>query len=107
VVAAGGTGTQAALEEWQVAGKTGTARKPDNEGGGNRPGAHVGSFIGYAPASRPAVVVAVMIDEPTNGYYGGSVAALVFREVTGTALRRLGVVPETSGARFTPQRPPD
>jgi cell division protein FtsI (penicillin-binding protein 3) len=93
VVADGGTGTQAALEEWQVAGKTGTAGKPDTERGGYRPGAYVGSFIGFAPARRPAVVVAVMIDEPTNGYYGGTVAAPVFREVTSTALRRLGVVP--------------
>jgi cell division protein FtsI (penicillin-binding protein 3) len=93
VVKEGGTGTQAAMEEWRVAGKTGTARKPDTRRGGYRPGAYVGSFIGYAPAERPAVVVAVVIDEPTRGYYGGSVAAPVFREVTGTALRRLGVVP--------------
>jgi cell division protein FtsI (penicillin-binding protein 3) len=93
VVEEGGTGTQAALDEWRVAGKTGTARKPDNVRGGYRPGAYVGSFIGFAPAERPAVVVAVVIDEPTRGYYGGSVAAPVFREVTSTALRRLGVVP--------------
>jgi cell division protein FtsI (penicillin-binding protein 3) len=93
VVKEGGTGTQAALEEWRVAGKTGTARKPDTVRGGYRPGAYVGSFIGFAPAERPAVVVAVVIDEPTRGYYGGSVAAPVFREVTATALRRLGVVP--------------
>jgi cell division protein FtsI (penicillin-binding protein 3) len=93
VVEDGGTGTQAALEEWRVAGKTGTARKPDNQRGGYRPGAYVGSFIGYAPAERPAVVVAVVVDEPTRGYYGGSVAAPVFREVTGAALRRLGVAP--------------
>jgi cell division protein FtsI (penicillin-binding protein 3) len=93
VVEEGGTGTQAALDEWRVAGKTGTARKPDNVRGGYRAGAYVGSFIGFAPAERPAVVVAVVIDEPTRGYYGGSVAAPVFREVTSTALRRLGVVP--------------
>ncbi len=93
VVKEGGTGTQAAMEEWRVAGKTGTARKPDTRRGGYRPGAYVGSFIGFAPAEKPAVVVAVVIDEPTRGYYGGSVAAPVFREVTGAALRRLGVVP--------------
>jgi cell division protein FtsI (penicillin-binding protein 3) len=93
VVEDGGTGTQAALEEWRVAGKTGTARKPDTEHGGYLPGAYVGSFIGFAPAERPAVVVAVMIDQPTRGYYGGWVAAPVFREVTAAALRRLGVVP--------------
>ena len=93
VVREGGTGTAAALEEWRVAGKTGTARKPDPNRRGYLPGAYVGSFIGFAPAERPAVVVAVVIDQPTRGYYGGSVAAPVFREVTASALRRLGVVP--------------
>jgi cell division protein FtsI (penicillin-binding protein 3) len=93
VVSDGGTGTAAALEEWRVAGKTGTARKPDPNRRGYLPGAYVGSFIGFAPAERPQVVVAVVIDQPTRGYYGGSVAAPVFKEVAGTALRRLGVVP--------------
>ena len=93
VVKEGGTGTQAAMEEWRVAGKTGTARKPDTRRGGYLPGAYVGSFIGYAPAERPAVVVAVVIDQPTRGFYGGAVAAPVFKEVASTALRRLGVVP--------------
>jgi cell division protein FtsI (penicillin-binding protein 3) len=93
VVKEGGTGTMAALEEWRVAGKTGTARKPDPNRRGYLPGAFVGSFIGFAPAERPAVVVAVVIDQPTRGYYGGAVAAPVFKEVTSAALRRLGVVP--------------
>jgi cell division protein FtsI (penicillin-binding protein 3) len=93
VVREGGTGTAAALEEWRVAGKTGTARKPDPNRRGYLPGAYVGSFIGFAPAERPAVVVAVVIDQPTRGYYGGAVAAPVFKEVTSAALRRLGVVP--------------
>jgi cell division protein FtsI (penicillin-binding protein 3) len=93
VVREGGTGTAAAMDEWRVAGKTGTARKPDPNRRGYLPGAYVGSFIGFAPAERPQVVVAVVIDQPTRGYYGGSVAAPVFKEVAGTALRRLGVVP--------------
>ena len=93
VVEEGGTGTAAALDEWRVAGKTGTARKPDPNRRGYLPGAYVGSFIGFAPAERPQVVVAVVIDQPTRGYYGGSVAAPVFKEVTSAALRRLGVVP--------------
>ena len=97
VVKEGGTGTQAAMEEWRVAGKTGTARKPDTRRGGYRPGAYVGSFIGFAPAEKPAVVVAVVIDEPTRGYYGGSVAAPVFREVTGAALRRARGGPDPTG----------
>jgi cell division protein FtsI (penicillin-binding protein 3) len=93
VVKDGGTGTMAALNDWQVAGKTGTARKPDTRHGGYLPGAYVGSFIGFAPARRPAVVVAVVIDQPSRGFYGGTVAAPVFKEVTTSALRRLGVVP--------------
>jgi cell division protein FtsI (penicillin-binding protein 3) len=93
VVEEGGTGTAAAMDEWRVAGKTGTARVPDTVHGGYLPGAYVGSFIGFAPAERPQVVVAVVIDRPTRGYYGGSVAAPVFKEVAATALRRLGVVP--------------
>ncbi|HET6752187.1 MAG TPA: penicillin-binding protein 2 [Actinomycetes bacterium] len=92
VVKEGGTGTLAALDEWRVAGKTGTARKPDPERRGYLAGAYVSSFIGFAPAERPAAVVAVVLDQPTP-IYGGVVAAPVFREVTGTALRRLGVLP--------------
>jgi cell division protein FtsI (penicillin-binding protein 3) len=92
VVKEGGTGTQAALEDWRVAGKTGTARKPDTKRGGYLEGAYVSSFIGFAPAERPAAVVAVVLDQPTP-IFGGIVAAPVFREVAGTALRRLGVLP--------------
>jgi cell division protein FtsI (penicillin-binding protein 3) len=92
VVKEGGTGTLAALDEWRVAGKTGTARKPDPKRRGYLAGAYVSSFIGFAPAERPAAVVAVVLDQPTP-IYGGVVAAPVFREVTGTALRRLGVLP--------------
>ena len=53
------------------------------------------SFVGFAPASNPRLVVAVMIDEPTAGqYYGGAVAAPVFSPVMGAALRMLGVPPD-------------
>jgi cell division protein FtsI (penicillin-binding protein 3) len=92
VVEEGGTGTLAALEEWRVAGKTGTARKPDPKRRGYLAGAYVASFIGFAPAERPAAVVAVVLDQP-RPIYGGVVAAPVFREVAATALRRLGVLP--------------
>jgi cell division protein FtsI (penicillin-binding protein 3) len=92
VIREGGTGTLAALDEWRVAGKTGTAQKVDPKRRGYLPGAYVASFIGYAPAERPAVVVAVVLDQPTP-IYGGVVAAPVFREVAGAALRRLGVLP--------------
>jgi cell division protein FtsI (penicillin-binding protein 3) len=96
VVREGGTGTAAALDDWTVAGKTGTAQVP-GPGGGYLPGAYVGSFIGFAPAEDPRVVVAVVLDRPTAGIYGGTVAAPVFREVAGYALRHLEVPPSLGG----------
>jgi cell division protein FtsI (penicillin-binding protein 3) len=96
VVREGGTGTAAALDGWTVAGKTGTAQVP-GPGGGYLPGAYVGSFIGFAPAEDPQVVVAVVLDRPTTGIYGGTVAAPVFREVAGYALRHLEVPPSLGG----------
>jgi len=97
VVREGGTGTAAALDDWTVAGKTGTAQVP-GPGGGYLPGAYVGSFIGFAPAEDPRVVVAVVLDRPTTGIYGGTVAAPVFREVAGYALRHLEVPPSLGGS---------
>ncbi|HZD75263.1 MAG TPA: penicillin-binding protein 2, partial [Actinomycetota bacterium] len=97
VVREGGTGTAAALDDWTVAGKTGTAQVPDPDGGGYLPGAYVASFMGYAPAEDPRVVVAVVLDRPAKGIYGGTVAAPVFREVAGYALRHLEVPPSAGG----------
>jgi cell division protein FtsI (penicillin-binding protein 3) len=85
----GGTAPKAQIAGYRVAGKTGTARKLD---GGTYAEKYVASFIGFAPASDPRLVVAVMIDEPTGKqYYGGDVAAPVFAEVMSGALRTLGV----------------
>ena len=86
----GGTAPRAQVSGYRVAGKTGTAHKL--EGRGYAANRYVSSFVGFAPASDPRIVVAVMIDEPTAGqYYGGVVAAPVFSTVTGAALRMLGV----------------
>jgi cell division protein FtsI (penicillin-binding protein 3) len=86
----GGTGPRARIMGWRVAGKTGTAHKQEN--GGYAEDKYIASFVGLAPASRPRLVVAVMIDEPANGqYFGGVVAAPVFAEVMRGALRALGV----------------
>jgi cell division protein FtsI (penicillin-binding protein 3) len=75
---------------WRVAGKTGTAHKQEN--GGYAADRYIASFVGLAPASRPRVVIAVMIDEPSAGqYFGGVVAAPVFAQVARGALRALGV----------------
>jgi cell division protein FtsI (penicillin-binding protein 3) len=86
----GGTAPRARIMGWRVAGKTGTAHKQEN--GGYAPDKYIASFVGLAPASDPRIVVAVMIDEPSDGkYYGGVVAAPVFAQIMQGALRLLGV----------------
>ncbi len=85
-----GTGKKAAIPGYRVAGKTGTAEKPEN--GIYVPGKYVASFVGFAPARDPAVVALVIIDEPAGArYHGGDVAAGVFAEIVRHALLRLGV----------------
>jgi len=89
----GGTAPRAQVIGYRVAGKTGTAHKL--EGRGYAADKYVSSFVGFAPASRPRLIVAVMIDEPAAGqYYGGAVAAPVFSVVTAGALRLLAVTPD-------------
>ena len=90
VVQAGGTAPKAQVVGYRVAGKTGTAHK--NDGGGYAENRYVSSFVGMAPASNPRLIIAVMIDEPSNGqYYGGTVAAPAFSAVMTGALRMLAV----------------
>ncbi len=85
----GGTAPKAQVPGYRVAGKTGTARKPEGHGYAAK---YVASFVGFAPASNPRLVVAVMLDEPQGGvYYGGDVAGPVFSNVVGAALRMLAV----------------
>lgn len=100
----GGTAPRAQIMGYRVAGKTGTARKQEN--GSYAPNKYVSSFVGFAPASNPRFVIAVMIDEPSNGgYYGGAVAAPVFARVMEGALRLTGVPPD---APMTPiEVPPE
>lgn len=89
----GGTAPQARVAGYRVAGKTGTAHKL--EGRSYAANRYIASFVGFAPVSNPRLIVAVMIDEPSTGqYYGGAVAAPVFREVVGGALRLMGVAPD-------------
>ncbi len=95
-VVADGTGRMAAIENYEVAGKTGTARKPHPDGGyedaaGNY--RYVAAFAGFAPASDPQISVVVLIDEPTTTIYGGSAAAPAFAEIAQIALRRMMVPP--------------
>ena len=87
-----GTAVRAQVPGYTVAGKTGTARKLEN---GRYARKYISSYVGFAPASDPRLVVAVMIDEPSAGqYYGGAVAAPLFSRVTEGALRALGVAPD-------------
>jgi cell division protein FtsI (penicillin-binding protein 3) len=93
VVGPQGTAQRAAVDGYQIAGKTGTVRK--SVAGGYRKDDYVSVFAGIAPASNPRLVMAVMLDEPTqNGYYGGVVAAPVFQEVISNALRILDIAPD-------------
>ena len=88
----GGTAPKAQIAGYRVAGKTGTAHKIE---GGAYANKYVASFVGFAPVSDPRLIVAVMIDEPSNGkYYGGDVAAPVFAQVMAGSLRTLGVAPD-------------
>jgi len=88
----GGTGTKARLEEFPVAGKTGTAQKVDPTTGGYS-SKRIGSFAGFVPADEPRAVILVLIDEPSTSSYGGVVAAPVFRAIAAAVLKRLGVEP--------------
>jgi len=89
----GGTAPKAQIMGYRVGGKTGTAHKQEN--GTYAAHKYVSSFVGFAPASSPRLVIAVMIDEPSNGqYYGGAVAAPVFARVMEGALRLTGVPPD-------------
>ena len=93
VVAAGGTGTQAAIEGYTLAGKTGTANKVDRRTGEYSKTRFIGSFVGFAPARKPKLLVTVMVDEPQGEIYGSEVAAPAFQEIMRFALPYLGIAP--------------
>ena len=89
----GGTGQRAQTVGYSVGGKSGTARK--QQGKGYASNKYRAWFTGMAPIDKPRVIVAVMVDEPSNGvYYGGAVAAPVFSEVVQQTLRIMGVQPD-------------
>lgn len=97
VTGEGGTGEDAAIDGYLVAGKTGTAQKADHRRGGYTEDLFVASFVGFVPAQDPRLVIAVVIDEPIVNHYGGAVAGPVFRRIGHAALRHLGVPAETGG----------
>jgi cell division protein FtsI (penicillin-binding protein 3) len=88
-----GTGEEAAVPGYLVAGKTGTAAKPDSSGGYSDT-RYVASFVGIVPASSPRLVVLVSINEPHGQIFGGLVAAPAFRDIARFALQYLDVPPD-------------
>jgi len=92
-VVAEGTGQYAAMPGYQVAGKTGTAQKPDSHGG-YATDRYVASFVGIVPASRPRFVVLVTVDEPQGAIWGGVVAAPAFQQIARFDLQYLEVPPD-------------
>ena len=94
VLGPGGTASGAAIDGYKLAGKTGTAEKPDPIYGGYSKDNFVASFVGFAPATNPRLLVLVMVDEPQGDTYGGSVAAPAWRDITSFALNYLRIPPE-------------
>lgn len=91
-VVSDGTGRNAAVPGYAVAGKTGTAEKVQ---GGSGPKRYISSFVGFAPVPNPRFAMLVTIDEPTGVYYGGQIAAPVFGQLGPEILEVLGVAPST------------
>ena len=87
-----GTAPDAALKNYVVAGKTGTAQKAEN--GSYAPGKYVSSFIGFFPADNPELCISVVMDEPKEGYYGGKVCGPVFRDIAERCASYLNIPPD-------------
>jgi cell division protein FtsI (penicillin-binding protein 3) len=101
VVEDGGTGIEAAVPGFRVAGKTATAQKADPATGKYSEDKYVASFLGFVPAENPRLVIAIVLDEPMIGRYGGDLAGPVFRRVAESSLRYLGVTPSKSAPRVS------
>jgi membrane peptidoglycan carboxypeptidase len=99
-----GTAKRAQLDGYTAAGKTGTAQKIDPRTHTYSPSKYVASFIGFAPVENPAVVIAVVIDEPMGAHYGGDVAAPVFRQIAENVLPYLNVEPDTAPEQTAPRQ---
>jgi len=91
-----GTGVEAAIAGFRVAGKTATAQKADPATGRYTADRFTSSFIGFVPAEHPRIAVAIVLDEPALARAGGFVAAPAFRRIAEMSLRYLGVVPKAS-----------
>ena len=94
VVTSDGTAPGAAMKNYVVAGKTGTAQKVEN--GVYVSGKYSASFIGFFPADDPQLCISIVMDEPKEGYYGGQVAAPVFKQIASQAANYLNIRPDVS-----------
>ena len=97
VVSDEGTAKKAMLADWEVAGKTGTAQKYEN--GQPSHTKFIGSFIGYLPADDPKLCILVVLDEPKGAYYGGDIAAPVFRRIAERSAAYLNIPPRPTAAK--------
>jgi cell division protein FtsI (penicillin-binding protein 3) len=93
VFAPGGTASEVSIPGYQLAGKTGTANKIDPATHEYSKAHYVASFMGFAPAANPKLLVAVMVDEPQGAIYGGTVAAPAFGKIMAFALQYLKIPP--------------
>jgi len=96
----GGTAPEAAVPGFRVAGKTSTAQKIDPATGKYSMEKFTAVFAGFVPAERPRLVIAVVLDEPVSGHYGGDLSGPVFRRVAESSLRYLGVTPSNASAKL-------
>ena len=103
VVTSDGTAAKAALTNYIVAGKTGTAQKPGV--GGYQRGKYVSSFIGFFPADNPEVCISIVLDEPKGEHYGGQVAAPIFHKVAESVANYLNVRPDVLNVLPQPAKP--
>jgi cell division protein FtsI (penicillin-binding protein 3) len=92
VVSPDGTAPKAAMDHYTVAGKTGTAQKAEH--GVYVSGKYFSSFIGFFPADNPEICIAVMLDEPREGYYGGQVSGPVFKQIAERTANYLNIKPD-------------
>ena len=100
-----GTGGEAAVAGYAVAGKTGTAQVALPGGRGYAKGTYIASFIGYLPADNAQVLIAVKLDEPRNAIYGGTVAAPLFASLGAFSVAHLKIPPSTPTSSTAPAKP--
>ena len=100
VITSDGTGIHAALKGYSVGGKTGTAQKVDDKGAYAKD-RYTASFVGFVPADNPALAILVVVDEPGEKYYGGTVAAPVFRKIAQETLNHLNIPPDQQSDTLT------